>query len=255
MMRVRLEKKMNLNLSLVIFFILCGIAEGGVDTGNKVVYTVAPKETDKNIQHFLNENWIIYKQPAAVTANLFLFLPGTSVPIPTQESLFSGMQSFLGVAADAGYRVIALQYDNDPSIMQICSLNNDPSCSENFRVKRIFGDNVTPMIKDAPAESIVNRLTKLLQFLDKHYPKEGWGSYLTNGVLIWKRIAVAGFSQGAGMAAFIAKRQEVARVVLFSGPEDYINSRSEIQDELTPKDKKGNPLYLNDWVYLLGRSP
>src|SRR6266566_5654714 len=40
----------------------------------------------------------------------------------------------------------------------------------------------------------------------------------------WGRIVLAGQSQGAGMAAFIAKRQAAARVILFSSPWDFVVS-------------------------------
>ena len=45
---------------------------------------------------------------------------------------------------------------------------------------------------------------------------------MANGVPDWQRIAVAGHSQGAGMAAFLAKRTPVARVALLSGPLDFV---------------------------------
>jgi hypothetical protein len=80
--------------------------------------------------------------------------------------------------------------------------------------------------QDAPADSIINRLTKLLAFLEEKHPGEGWGNYLANGAPNWSRIAVGGHSQGADMAALIAKRTLVPRVVLFSSPFDtYSDAR------------------------------
>lgn len=38
----------------------------------------------------------------------------------------------------------------------------------------------------------------------------------------WSRVVIGGHSQGAGMAAFLAKRVAVARVALWSGPSDYL---------------------------------
>src|SRR6266849_6682695 len=106
--------------------------------------------------------------------------------------------------------------------MPACARDPDPACSANFRQRRLFGDPTPSSADDQPAESIVNRLTKLLQYLERSHPDEGWGSYLANGVPDWQRIAVAGHSQGAGMAAFLAKRTPVARVVLLSGPVDFV---------------------------------
>ncbi len=58
--------------------------------------------------------------------------------------------------------------------------------------------------------------------MDRDRPGDGWGAYLANGAPDWSRIAVAGHSQGGGMAAFLAKRTKVARVILFSGPADFV---------------------------------
>jgi hypothetical protein len=100
----------------------------------------------------------------------------------------------------------------------------DPDCAEKFRRMRIYGDGtvINPAIDNTAAESIVNRLVQLLQYLDRRGPQHKWGDYLENGAPKWDRIALAGQSQGAGMAAIIAKRHEVARVILFSSPWDFV---------------------------------
>ena len=91
---------------------------------------------------------------------------------------------------------------------------------------RIYGNRALgdAAVDNTPAESIVNRLVKLLQYVDGNHPDGGWGSYLENGAPNWQRIAVCGQSQGAGMAAFIAKEHEVARVILFSSPWDFVEA-------------------------------
>jgi pimeloyl-ACP methyl ester carboxylesterase len=103
------------------------------------------------------------------------------------------------------------------------------------RQRRIFGDDRTRRIDDKPAEAIVNRLVKLLAALAREHPAEGWGPYLDDGAPRWERIVVAGHSQGAGMAAFIAQRRRVARVVLFSGPWDFFGPEA----RLAPWIRKG----------------
>jgi hypothetical protein len=64
-------------------------------------------------------------------------------------------------------------------------------------------------------------LTRLLQALARDHPTEGWDQYLTNGTPNWPKIALTGQSQGAGMAAYIAKRVKLARVILSSSPWDH----------------------------------
>jgi acetyl esterase/lipase len=45
----------------------------------------------------------------------------------------------------------------------------------------------------------------------------------------WNRIALAGQSQGAGMAAYIAKKEVLARVILFSSPWDFVTAKGKLQ--------------------------
>jgi hypothetical protein len=62
--------------------------------------------------------------------------------------------------------------------------------------------------------------TKLLVYLDRQFPDEGWSRFLQDGEPKWSQIAVSGQSQGAGQAALIGKIRHVDRVVMFSGPPD-----------------------------------
>jgi hypothetical protein len=178
--------------------------------GDRVVYTVAPNDADPSVGHFLRSSVVLFDRTAPPQRPLLLFLPGTG-------GNPAGVQLFLGVAADAGYRAISLSYDNDPAVMQACAGDPNAACSGNFRQSRLFGGADTPS-----EEAIVTRLTKLLQLLDTRHPNENWRSYLANGAPDWSRIAVAGHSQGGGMAALLAKRLTVARVLLFSGPSDFV---------------------------------
>jgi hypothetical protein len=57
----------------------------------------------------------------------------------------------------------------------------------------------------------------------KNDPKGGWGQFLTNGSPVWSRIIVAGHSQGSGHAAYIGTLFKVDRVLMFSGPQDYMD--------------------------------
>src|SRR5579862_7437463 len=157
-----------------------------------VVYAVSPAEADPTVKRFLSYNLVLFKTDAAKTANLLVFFPPTG-GTPTNS------WPFMEAAANAGYRVIGLEYDNASSVPQTCGKNPDPSCSDRFRQKRVFGDNISKDIDDLPDEAIVVRLTKLLLYLDTHHKDEGWGRYLAHGEPQWSRIAVAGHSHGAGM--------------------------------------------------------
>jgi pimeloyl-ACP methyl ester carboxylesterase len=186
----------------------------GAATDGLVTYRVTPRETDPAISRFNEPHYIVFDSARAKSADLLVFMTGTG-------GNPGNVSDFLLIGAAQGYRVIALAYNDVPAVVALCPQEQDPGCSAKVREKRIFGSDVTRLIDDTPAESIVNRLVKLLARLDHDHPLEAWGQYLDGDAPRWDRIAVAGHSQGAGMAAYIAQRKRVARVLLFSSPWDY----------------------------------
>jgi dienelactone hydrolase len=178
-------------------------------------YEVKPSEANPRITRFDEANEIVFDPEAEQNSQLVVFMPGTNGKPSNAWQLYN-------VIAAQGYHVIGLEYNNSPAVVQVCPRDPRPDCSANFRQKRIFGDNVTTVVDNTPAESIVSRLVALLLYLDEKYPTQHWSRYLLrSNEPNWDRIVVSGFSQGAGMAAFIAKRKMVARVVLFSSPWDF----------------------------------
>jgi len=186
-----------------------------------VVYSVVPSDTDPNIHRAVDPHKIIFDRASPSNTRLLVFLPGTAVHPADYTHL-------LGIAAEAGYRVVGLEYYSLPAVAAVCAKNPDPACSGNFREKRIYGNDLTSAIDDTAADSIINRLTKLLAFLEEKHRGEGWGNYLVNGAPNWGRIAVGGSSQGAGMAALIAKHTLVPRVVLLSSPFDTYSDANQL---------------------------
>ncbi|HEY6455756.1 MAG TPA: hypothetical protein VIY90_10805 [Steroidobacteraceae bacterium] len=180
-----------------------------------VLLSVRPSATDSDIRDYDEPHYIVYDPETTSQAQLVVFLPGT-LGKPSNASLL------LGMVAKQGYRVIGLEYDDAPAVAWVCPQNPSPACAAHFRQERIFGDDSHAVVHNSTADSIVNRLTKLLAYLSRHDSKGNWGSYMPNGELDWSRIVVSGPSQGAGMAAYMAKKESVARVVLFSSPEDYL---------------------------------
>ena len=169
---------------------------------------VKPHQADPSITLADKPHYVIY-DPQAVGAQLFVFLPGTGGA--------PGRSPLLNTAVEQGYRAISLSYPNIPAVAQICIGSGDRLCAAKFRQKRVFGSNETWDIAGTPADSIVNRLTRLLRYLaatDKH---GRWDEYLSGDEPRWSGIAVGGQSQGGGMAAFLAKKRAVARVISFSG--------------------------------------
>jgi predicted esterase len=193
-----------------------------------VAYEISPTDTDERIQRYTQNNIAMFKHGVAPKATLLVFFSGTG------GTPMSGWP-FMEAGANAGYRVIGLQYDNGLSVPQTCGKNPDVTCSDRFREKRIFGDGVSNEIDDLPAESVVNRLTKLLQYLDAHHHKEGWGQYMRNREIDWERIVVSGHSQGGGVAAYIAKKEVVARVIVLSGAWDRVEDIKQLAPWVTSK--------------------
>ena len=177
----------------------------------QTVWQVRPSDVDPRVRQF-DDPSLVFDTQAPPGAPLVVFFPGTD---GTPER----SHDFLSVVAGQGYRVIGLEYDDTPAVSQTCPKDPDPDCSTTFRRMRVYGDGQA-RVDNPPAEAIVVRLSMLLQALDARHPGEGWGQYLDGDRPRWDRIVVSGLSQGAGMAAFIAKKHEVARVVLFSSPWD-----------------------------------
>jgi dienelactone hydrolase len=213
-------------LTLILLTLICNYSFAQSQTTNEkeiVVLKIRPSDTDSEIRAADTPHYITYDKNSK-QGHLLLFMPGTGgIAERGPVDLFS-------TAVKQGYRVINLSYINIPAVAQVCRgqiLMNNPNSAEEFRNKRIYGTTDTTLIKDEPQESILNRFTKLLQYLAKNDSDGNWDYYLKNGTPRWDRIAVSGQSQGGGMAAFIAKREIVARVIIFSGGWDY-SSKNEI---------------------------
>jgi hypothetical protein len=176
---------------------------------------IKPSNANPLIREFDDRNVVL--RPAKMDgAPILVFLPGTGGK-PENPALL------LQVAAEQGYRVLGLEYNDTPAVIQVCPKMPDRSCSEKFREMRIWGTGAgAPGVTNSVEESIVGRLVSLLQFLAKRHPSEKWGEYLTSdNEPVWGRIAIAGQSQGAGMAGLIAKKESIYRVILFSSPIDF----------------------------------
>jgi hypothetical protein len=205
------HKRIRLILSGII---LCLTQLNAAFAGSLLHFEVKPSEADPGITRFNDPNEVVFDPESTPDAQLVVFMPGTGGKPSRALQLFD-------VIAAQGYRVIGLEYNDSPAVVQVCPRDPRPDCSAKFRQKRIFGDDVSNVVDNTPTESIVNRLAKLLLYLDQHDTSGQWSRYLSGSEPNWNRIVLSGLSQGAGMAAFLAKSKAVARVVLFSSPWDF----------------------------------
>jgi Secretion system C-terminal sorting domain len=172
--------------------------------------TIVPSLTDATITTNLDAHYTY--TPSGVAKNkLVLFLPGTGA-VPMNYSLFER------TCATLGFHSIGLTYPNDVTIngTDVCGSSTDTSCYRKARLEVLTGQDLTTKLDINRANSIENRLIKLLKYLNTQSPTQGWGQYLNGDNIIWSKIITAGHSQGAGHAAFIAKTYKVDRALMFA---------------------------------------
>jgi len=198
-----------------------------------LLHVVAPRATDPAIDQGLDDHYVWLDTTARSNHKLFVFLPGTG----QNPSIFQLVQQ---EAARLGYHVIGLMYPTGGGLAKACPTTSDPSaCYENARLEIIDGIDRVAFLNVSVANSIDNRLTKVLQYLALQYPDEGWDRFLLRDKPKWSQIAVSGHSQGGGNAAMIAKIRLVARVILFSSVTDSIQTEapSWVASHVTPVER------------------
>jgi hypothetical protein len=172
-------------------------------------YEISPKATDNAIDNWLEDHYAVINRSGPARKKLFLFFAG-AYGTPRDTHLL------IEQAANNGYHAINLRYPNSWSIGGLCGDSADPDCFEKVRAEIIDGTDRTDKINISRANSIENRLVKLLLYLHAQHHDEGWRQYLEGNAPKWSSIIVAGHSQGGGHAALIARLHAVERVVLFA---------------------------------------
>lgn len=201
---------------------------------------IRPSLTDPAIEAFDSPHIVYPNQAGAADRHqLLLWIPGTQPP--GAESKGPGVAGrFCEMAAALGYRAIVLRYPNDEPA-KVCDRERDPAAFEKFRMAIIAGGK-SEHLTVRRADSIENRLIKLLAYLQQHRPAEDWGQFLTaDGGIRWEAIAVAGHSQGGGHAALLGIKHRVARVLCLASPKDYSSALGKpaawlSEESATPKE-------------------
>jgi pimeloyl-ACP methyl ester carboxylesterase len=174
---------------------------------------VSAAATDPAIDLVPGEETAWLNHGAKARGELLIFITGTGGR--------QGPAAFLRAAADLGYHVIAPLYVNDVAAA-VCRDDTNPNAFENFRREIIEGRDLSPRVDVNRANSLENRIVKLLGWLAQRRPKEGWGQFLDErGELRWRKTVLAGHSQGGGHALLMAQDHEVARVIATGAPKDY----------------------------------
>lgn len=208
-----MKKLLGLDNACVVFAIL--FLESITAIAQVKVLRVLPGQTDPAIETVHGPSIALYDLQAPARNRLVLFFVGTGAKATGSEKMDS-------VFALMGYHAISLDYE-DNVIAVSCAHSLDSNCFDHYRDAIITGAPVSKKIKVNEANSILNRFRKLLIYLVKHDSAGDWEEFTRDSEPLWRRIIVAGHSQGAGHAAYLGKMFDVSRVLMFSGPQDYLD--------------------------------
>lgn len=182
-----------------------------------IMDSVSPRVTDNNIETgAYNLRHYILRTNQDTMNTLVVFLPGTYRAPANYKFMMEEL-------ALLGYHVIGLMYKTDPAVNPICRTTNDETCHWRARMETIDGTDRHPTVSVNVANSIINRLEKVLQYLVNTKPTGGWQQFYSSSQIQWDKIIVTGHSQGASLAGVIGKSFPVKRVVMWSVM-DFLNS-------------------------------
>lgn len=179
------------------------------------ILKVDPSRTDAAIEAVHGQHLVLYDPAVRSNHRLLLYFVGTGVH---PEAALAIGQSF----ARLGYRVIALDYENSV-LAASCVHSSDSSCFDTYRAAIVAGTPGSDKIHVDSANSILNRFEKLLAYLVKEDAGGGWSEFFVDGKPVWDHVVLAGHSQGSGHAGYIGKMYKVDKVLMFSGPQDYLS--------------------------------
>lgn len=181
------------------------------------VLRVEPGQTDPAIETVHSPHLAVYDPNVPSRHRLFFFIAGTGAQATNSLALDSTFARW-------GCHAVSIDYENN--ILAASYVHSkDPTCFDRYRQAIVAGGGapISTKAKTDVANSILNRFKKLLVYLAAHDPQGGWDEFVKDGEPVWSRIMVAGHSQGSGHAAYIGKLFDVDRVLIFSGPQDYLN--------------------------------
>lgn len=201
-------------LTLITLILIGTLRAQTCDPDSIVNHQIRASVTDPSIPWELYKHYAWYNPTCSSNGALLLHLVGT-YDNPAKTTRFPQL------AANNGFHAVVLKYPNSTSAQSPCRNSADTNCYENFRKEIIEGFDYSNDIAVDSANSIYNRLLKLLSSLHSQQPAEGWDAYYSGNSILWNKVMISGHSQGGGHAAMIAMTQNVQRVIMFASPNDY----------------------------------
>ena len=178
---------------------------------------VSPGDTDPAIDGWSEPHYVAFDPNTSPRGRLFLYLGGG-------PGLSDSARLLVDQGARNGFHAIALRYPGNAltaaGLQAQCQADPDPACMENYRREVLDGIDRTGNGDVDRANSIENRLLKLLSYLEASHPNDGWSAFIAGDTPNWSTIVAGGTSSGGTYAAVIAKQHIVARVCMFSAPVD-----------------------------------
>lgn len=206
---------MKISLSIVVLISFFNLNYSAEKTRKSTItaYSVSPNETDVDYLENQNKHYVVQNNKQQL-GKLILFIGGSGSD-PKNYNLICDFNAKLG------FDVISLSYLNSVPASELAN-SFDNLIFDNYREEICFGTQISQNVNVDSLNSIATRTLKLLTFLSQKYPSQNWNNYLTNtNTINWDKITVAGHSQGAGHACYLAKKNSIERVVMFAGPNDY----------------------------------
>ncbi|MGC3972237.1 MAG: hypothetical protein QM775_34335 [Pirellulales bacterium] len=95
-----------------------------------------------------------------------------------------------------------------------------------IRLEAATGEDFSSLVTIPKPDGVAERSVQLVKWLATANPEGRWEQFLNadRTDLIWDKVILAGISHGSTTAARFAKHRRVARVVMFSGPRDQLES-------------------------------
>lgn len=177
-----------------------------------ITHVIPVPATDAMLADDHRAHWAYFQPAAKSRGELLLYLPGT-------HGSGKAENAFNSFAAQMGYHVLSLSYRSAISLSAFRK-SPDPDAFLKGRNNLIYGSEPIGAFQIDRSNSILNRFVKALTYLNKKYPTEGWGDYLSGDEPVWTKIVVAGLSQGGGHACLLGVQHRVARVLMFGAPKD-----------------------------------
>ncbi len=202
--------------SIVLLITLCA----GLQLSAQTITwdSITPVATDAAITEFGTLKHYMLKPNQDTMQSLVIFLPGTF--------RYPGNYKFvMEQIAKLGYHVVGLSYKYDSPVNPLCRGTGDVTCHYRARMETIDGVDRHPGVFVSPANSVMNRVNKLLAYLVANRPGQGWDQFYVGGQLQWNKIILTGHSQGGCLVGIMGKEFPAKRVVMFSAI-DFLDNDS-----------------------------